>query len=118
MILSFAGAVRPLDTTSFPEIPVPCTRVELSPSGITEIEFAGDLTARQQWFVRIRVSSADGVTDGLMQSYFDSLADLRTVKNTPGTMTTAQLSNAVRAVATAQIRAARLLFGDTGYPTE
>lgn len=118
MILSYAGVIRPLTTASFPEIPNTCLRVETLPNGLTEFEFAGDLTARQQWLVRIRASSPDDVTDSLMQSYFDSLADLRTIRNTVGTLTAAQLSNAVRSLATAQIRAARLMFGDTGYPTE
>lgn len=114
MILYYPALSREITTASFPDIPVACVRVEQSPTTfLWEIEFDGDLTKRQQWQVRLRVCSPDDTTEALMVGLFDSMLELRQIKNSTGTLSSANLSNAVRAIATAILRQARLTFGDT-----
>jgi hypothetical protein len=112
MIIRVDRVPASIDETSFGDITsVPVTRIEKE-DGQWTLEFSGDLTSREQWQVRIRLAATTQVAEHMLVALLDQFDDLRLIRGSTGTLTATQLSNAVRALAAAQIRIIRLLAGD------
>jgi hypothetical protein len=118
-MIVLSGVAREVTTTSFADlVPITCTRVTVTPAGLVEVEFVSDLTTRQQWLVKIRCITTDAATEAMMISCIDAYPGLRQTRDSTGTLTGLQLSNAVRTLAATEIRIMRLLLGDVDTVAE
>lgn len=104
------NVARTISADTFVDIVGACT-VDMTPNGDTVIVFSGDLTSAQVNAVlaRLRTPVNEELLDKMAR---DLYVDLRTIRNSSGTLPAADLSKAVRALAKAQIAVIRLLLRD------
>jgi hypothetical protein len=106
--LNYGRPVRPVTADMFTDITsAPFVGTEWNGDEGDVLVFDGDLTTEEQDQARFRALSSD--TEQTIRSRADqALADLRTIRDSTGTLTTAQLSSAVRVLARVGIGLIRL----------
>jgi hypothetical protein len=105
--------IRPIDANSFTSITtIPVTSITYDEFGEPTITFGGDLTDAQVRRVQDLVQMSDAEVQ-IRDAARDLLPQLRQIRDSSGTLSTAQLSNSVRVLSRAVIALGRLALHET-----
>lgn len=102
--------VREMTPTLFSDI-TPLTYEVIDNMGEYTLRFAGNLTEQEARWVTWR-ATLTATDETLLRQAESVLPDLRLVRDSTGTLTTAQLSSAVRLLARVEVGLVRKLIGD------
>lgn len=108
---------RPPDDVDFSDITgTPTAPAEWLEGNVLRIHFPQPLTAEQRARVRARLEASNPNEEQIRAAARSLFTDLRTIRDSTGTLSTAALSNAVRVLAKGEIALAKLVLRDLQTP--